>query len=204
MILVIDNYDSFTFNLVQYIRRMEKEAVVIRNDQITLEKIEEMKPESILLSPGPGNPDSTGICLDVVKEFHQEIPILGVCLGQQIIAQAFGGVVKKALQPMHGKTSTITHDQRGVFKHLPSPLKAARYHSLVVDEASLPTCFKITARSEDGEIMAIRHKKFNVEGVQFHPEAILTEYGFEMLQNFFEQSKGETKSHETKTTSLVI
>lgn len=190
MILVIDNYDSFTFNLVQYIKKIGEEVVVIRNDQITLEGIEEMKPDHILLSPGPGNPDTAGICLDVVKRFYQEIPILGVCLGHQVITQAFGGMVKKAKKPMHGKISLITHDKAHIFRDLASPLQVARYHSLVVDETTFPQCLEITARTEDGEIMALRHKQYKVEAVQFHPEAILTEKGLEMLQNFF---------HETQT-----
>lgn len=185
MILVIDNYDSFTFNLVQYLRKLGEEVLVKRNDQVSLATITALNPDYILLSPGPGNPNTAGICLEVVKEFHQSIPILGVCLGQQIIAQAFGGQVKKASQPMHGKTSKITHDQNGVFRGLPSSLQVARYHSLVVDEATLPSCLEITARTEDGEIMAIRHTQYNVEAVQFHPEAILTEYGLDMLRNFF-------------------
>lgn len=195
MILVIDNYDSFTFNIVQYIYKMGEEVTVFRNDQITLEKINEMNPDYILLSPGPGDPDSAGICLDVVRGFHGRIPILGVCLGHQTISQSFGGHVKKALKPMHGKTSKISHDQNGVFRNLPEQLIVARYHSLIVDEATLPPCLEISARSEDGEIMAIRHKEFAVEGVQFHPEAILTEYGFEMLENFFIKTKDENKKY---------
>lgn len=185
MILVIDNYDSFTFNLVQYIKKIGKDVVVIRNDQVSLGRIKEMKPDYILISPGPGNPDHAGICLDIVKNFYKEIPILGVCLGQQIIAQAFGGIIKKAMKPMHGKVSLITHDQKCIFQSIPSPLQVARYHSLVVDESTFPKCLEISARSENGEIMAIRHKQFKVEGVQFHPEAILTENGIKMLQNFF-------------------
>lgn len=203
MILVIDNYDSFTFNLVQYIRGMGKEVVVIRNNHLSIQTIEELNPESILLSPGPGNPDSAGICLEVVKAYYQKIPILGVCLGQQIIAQAFGGVVKKAIKPMHGKTSEIRHDENGVFFDLPTPLQVARYHSLVVDEKRLPSCLDITAKSEDGEIMGIRHKDYPVEGVQFHPEAILTEYGYEMLENFFEKAKGY-RNYESKRASLIV
>ena len=186
LILVIDNYDSFTFNLVQYIQEIGEEVVVLRNDQVSLEDIREMKPDYILISPGPGNPDTAGICLDVVKTFYQEIPILGVCLGQQIIAQAFGGLVRKATQPMHGKTSDINHDQRQIFKDIPSPFQVTRYHSLVVDESTFPDCLEISAKSDDGEIMAIRHKNYKVEAVQFHPEAILTENGLQMVRNFFQ------------------
>ncbi|MFF2445658.1 anthranilate synthase component II [Neobacillus sp. NPDC058068] len=190
MILVIDNYDSFTFNLVQYIRKIGEEVVVIRNDQISLDDLEEMQPDSILLSPGPGNPDSAGICLDVVKTYYQKVPILGVCLGQQIIAQAFGGTVIKALKPMHGKISLIRHDQNAIFRDIPSPLQVTRYHSLIVDEMTLPPCLEISARSEDGEIMAIRLKHYTVEGVQFHPESIMTKNGLQMLENFFTKIKG--------------
>lgn len=189
MILVIDNYDSFTFNLVQYIRTIGEEVVVRRNDQLTIKDIEELQPDYILLSPGPGNPDTSGLCIDIVKRFYQEIPILGVCLGQQIIAQVFGGTVRKALKPMHGKISMITNDQKGVFQEIPSPLKVTRYHSLIVEEASLPSCLEVSARSEDGEIMALRHKQFKVEGVQFHPESIMTEYGLQMLKNFFKKDE---------------
>jgi para-aminobenzoate synthetase component 2 len=186
LILVIDNYDSFTFNLVQYIQEIGEEVDVLRNDEISIEDIREKKPDFILLSPGPGNPDSAGICLDVVKTFYQEIPILGVCLGQQIIAQAFGGLVRKATQPMHGKTSDISHDQKQIFKDIPSPFQVTRYHSLVVDESTFPECLEISAKSDDGEIMAIRHKNYKVEAVQFHPEAILTENGLQMVRNFFQ------------------
>lgn len=185
MILVIDNYDSFTFNLVQYIKNIGEEVVVIRNDRVSLEDISTMKPDSILISPGPGNPDSAGVCLDVVKRFYSEIPILGVCLGHQIIAQAFGGIVKKSAKPMHGKISLISHDESNLFSDIPSPVQVTRYHSLVVDEATLPSCLTISAKSLDGEIMAIRHKQYKVEGVQFHPEAILTENGQQMISNFF-------------------
>lgn len=186
LILVIDNYDSFTFNLVQYIQEIGEEVDVLRNDEISIEDIREKKPDFILLSPGPGNPDSAGICLDVVKTFYQEIPILGVCLGQQIIAQVFGGLVRKATQPMHGKTSDINHDQKQIFKDIPSPFQVTRYHSLVVDESTFPECLEISAKSDDGEIMAIRHKNYKVEAVQFHPEAILTENGLQMVRNFFQ------------------
>ncbi len=186
LILVIDNYDSFTFNLVQYIQEIGEEVEVLRNDEVSLQDIREKKPDYILLSPGPGNPDTAGICLDVVKAFYQEIPILGVCLGQQIIAQAFGGLVRKATQPMHGKTSFINHDQKQIFKDIPSPFQVTRYHSLVVDESTFPDCLEISAKSDDGEIMAIRHKNYKMEAVQFHPEAILTENGLKMVRNFFQ------------------
>ena len=192
MILVIDNYDSFTFNLVQYIQSVGEEVVVVRNDEVTLEDIRKMQPDSILLSPGPGNPDTAGICLDVVKEFHQEIPLLGVCLGHQIIAQAFGGKVHKAIQPMHGKVDLIIHDGKQLFNEIPSPAPVTRYHSLIVEEASLPSTIKVSAKTENGEIMAIRHNHYPVEGVQFHPEAILTENGLKMIQNFFTKTQRTT------------
>jgi para-aminobenzoate synthetase component II len=195
LILVIDNFDSFTFNLVQYVQEIGEEVIVLRNNQVSLKEITDMNPDYILISPGPGNPDTAGICLDVVKNFYQEIPILGVCLGHQIIAQAFGGIVKKAAKPMHGKTSLIDHDQNEIFQEIPSPLPVTRYHSLVVDESTFPNCLEISARTADGEIMAIRHKKFKVEGVQFHPESILTESGMRMVCNFF-------KNHTYKGTQL--
>lgn len=184
LILVIDNYDSFTFNLVQYIQSVDEEVHVVRNNEVTLKDIKEMQPNSILLSPGPGNPDTAGICLDVVKEFHQEIPILGVCLGHQIIAQAFGGKVHKANMPMHGKVDLIHHDGKQIFQDIPSPARVTRYHSLIVDEGTMPTCLQVSAKTENGEIMAIRHIDYPIEGVQFHPEAILTENGLQMIQNF--------------------
>jgi len=187
MILVIDNYDSFTFNIVQYLQELGEELRIARNDELTVEQIRKMKAHSILLSPGPGNPDSAGVCLDVVRELHQEIPILGVCLGQQTIAQSFGAIVTKAAEPMHGKVSSITHDGKGVFQSLPSPLKVARYHSLIVDE--LPDCLTVTATTQSGEVMGIRHKTYPVEAVQFHPEAILTEHGMDMFRNFFQEVK---------------
>lgn len=206
MILLIDNYDSFTFNLVQYLRELGEQVIVKRNNQISLVEIEDMQPSHILLSPGPGNPDAAGNCLDIVTTFHRHIPILGVCLGQQIIAQAFGGNVKKALQPMHGKTGMIDHDQKGLFKDLPIPLQVARYHSLIVDEESLPSCLEVSARTKDGEIMGIRHRELQVEGVQFHPEAILTEKGLEMLANFFltQQKTQKEESNETTRPALIL
>lgn len=184
LILIIDNYDSFTFNLVQYIKQIGQEVVVLRNDEISIETIKQMNPTHLLISPGPGNPDSSGICLEVVQEFYRDIPVLGVCLGHQIIAQAFGGVVKKASQPMHGKVSNISHDQKGIFKDLQSHISVTRYHSLIVD-SPLPSCLEVSATTEEGEIMALRHKQYKVEGVQFHPESILTDSGLLMMMNFF-------------------
>lgn len=185
MILLIDNYDSFTYNIVQYIQQLGHKVEVRRHDHISIEEIAIMAPDFILLSPGPGNPDKAGICLEIVNAFHQTVPILGICLGHQVIAQSFGGFVKKAAQPMHGKVSSIHHDGQGIFCGLPSPFSVARYHSLIVDKASLPACLDISATSTDGQIMAIRHRFYPVEGVQFHPEAILTEHGLQLLENFF-------------------
>ncbi|MDH5162650.1 anthranilate synthase component II [Heyndrickxia oleronia] len=189
MILVIDNYDSFTYNLVQYIRQIGIEVKIVRNNQIAIAEIEQLNPEFILLSPGPGNPDHAGICIEVVKHFFNKIPILGVCLGHQVIAQAFGGKIIKAKRPMHGKTSFITHDGKSIFAGLENSFKVTRYHSLIVEEKSLSQDLDITAKSEDGEIMGIRHRQYKVEGIQFHPEAILTENGLKMIQNFFQPNK---------------
>ena len=189
MILLIDNYDSFTFNLVQYTKMLGNEVVVIRNDQASIFDIKKLKPSHIILSPGPGHPDSSGISLDVVKNFHKEIPILGVCLGHQIIASAFGGTIKNGLRPMHGKVTKINHMNSGVFHQLPSPLQVTRYHSLVVDALTLPPCLEVTAKSEDGEIMGIRHTQHHVEGVQFHPESLLTEKGLQIIENFLVKEK---------------
>ena len=185
MILVIDNYDSFTYNLVQFLGELGQTVEVRRHDAITLDEIAAMQPAQIVISPGPGTPDDAGISVDLIKRFHQDIPILGVCLGHQAIGQAFGGEVVRAGQLMHGKTSPVEHNGRGMFHNLPSPLTATRYHSLIVAEP-LPDCLEITARGKDAEIMAMRHKEYPVVGVQFHPESILTEYGHEMLQNFLE------------------
>ncbi|WDF05417.1 aminodeoxychorismate/anthranilate synthase component II [Shouchella hunanensis] len=191
MILMIDNYDSFTYNLVQYLGEMGEELVVRRNDKIEIEEIETvLKPEMIMISPGPCTPNEAGISLDVIRTFSGRIPILGVCLGHQAIAQAFGGVVKKADQFMHGKTSYIQHDKRTLFKELHQPLRVTRYHSLIVERETLPSCFDISAETASGEIMAIRHKEYALEGVQFHPEAILTSEGKRMLRQFVETYKG--------------
>lgn len=184
MILVIDNYDSFTYNLVQYLGELGAKIQVRRNDQATLEEIEHLAPERIVISPGPKTPSEAGICLELIKKFSGRTPILGVCLGHQAIGQAFGGKVVRAPKIMHGKTSPINHDGRTVFSQLPNPFPATRYHSLIVERDSLPACFEVSATSPDGLIMGLRHKKMKVEGVQFHPESILTEVGKQLLGNF--------------------
>ena len=189
MILMIDNYDSFTYNLVQYIGELNYNVVVARNDAITVEKIKHLKPSKIIISPGPCSPDQAGISLDIVNYFHQTIPILGVCLGHQTIAQAFGTKIVHARNVMHGKTSLIHHKQKGLFKNIPSPYTVMRYHSLVAQEESLADCFEITAWTEDengakDEIMGISHKDLPILGVQFHPESISTEFGCDLLGNF--------------------
>jgi para-aminobenzoate synthetase component II len=189
MILMVDNYDSFTFNLVQYLGELGEELCVHRNDQITLEEITQMKPDLIMISPGPCTPNEAGISVPIVEHFSGKIPILGVCLGHQSIAQAFGGKVIRAERVMHGKTSPVFHDGKTLFKGLPSPFQATRYHSLMVEKASLPACLEVSAWTEEGEIMGIRHKDLLVEGLQFHPEAILTEHGKELLRNFIELGK---------------
>jgi anthranilate synthase component 2 len=184
MLLMIDNYDSFTYNLVQYLGELGCEVVVRRNDETTLDEIATMKPERIVISPGPCTPNEAGISVPLIEAFAGKMPILGVCLGHQSIGQAFGGKIVRARTVMHGKNSAITHRNEGVFHDLPSPLSATRYHSLVIERDSLPDCLEITALSDDGEIMGVRHKSLAVEGVQFHPEAILTEHGHAMLGNF--------------------
>ncbi len=186
MILVIDNYDSFTYNLVQYLGELGAEIQVRRNDQVTLEEIERMAPGRIVLSPGPKTPNEAGICLDLIKEFSSRTPILGVCLGHQAIGQAFGGKVVRAPVIMHGKTSLVRHDGKSLFAGLPNPFPATRYHSLIVERESLPEALEVTATSPDGLIMGLRHKEMKVEGVQFHPESVLTEPGKKLLANFLE------------------
>ncbi|MEC1717317.1 aminodeoxychorismate/anthranilate synthase component II [Schinkia azotoformans] len=186
MILMIDNYDSFTFNLVQYLGEMGQDLVVKRNDEISIKEIGEMNPDFLMISPGPCTPDDAGISLDAIRTFAGKIPIFGVCLGHQSIAQAFGGDVIRARNLMHGKTSDIYHDGKTVFAGLEQPFSAARYHSLIVKKETLPACFEISAWTKDDEIMAIRHKELPIEGVQFHPESIITSHGKDMLRNFIE------------------
>lgn len=189
MILVIDNYDSFTYNLVQQLGEMGAQIEVYRNDQIRLDEIRRLRPDQILISPGPGTPDDSGISLDVIRELGQTIPILGVCLGNQCIGQAYGGVVTRASQLMHGKTSMIYHKGDALFTGVPSPFEATRYHSLIVEEDSLPDELTVTAFTEQGVIMGLRHQSYPVYGVQFHPESILTTYGPRILKNFLEMTE---------------
>ncbi|MED3657673.1 aminodeoxychorismate/anthranilate synthase component II [Bacillus velezensis] len=186
MILMIDNYDSFTYNLVQYLGELGEELIVRRNDEITIEQIEELAPDFLMISPGPCSPDEAGISLEAIKHFAGSVPIFGVCLGHQSIAQVFGGDVVRAERLMHGKTSEVMHDGQTIFKGLQNPLVATRYHSLIVKADTLPECFTVSAQTKEGEIMAIRHNELPVEGVQFHPESIMTSFGKEMLRNFIE------------------
>jgi len=188
MILLIDNYDSFVYNLYQYIGELGHTALVHRNDAITLEEIKNLNPSHIVISPGPRTPNDAGICLDLIRSSRGQIPILGICLGHQAIGQAFGGEIIRANNPMHGKTSLIKHSQSGVFKGVKSPFSATRYHSLIVKRSSLPACLEVTAETEEGEIMGLKHKEYPIEGLQFHPEAILTQYGKDLLNNFIKTS----------------
>jgi len=184
MLLVIDNYDSFTYNLVQYLGELGADVEVYRNDRITVAEIRDLAPSHIVISPGPCTPNEAGISVPVVRELGGEIPVLGVCLGHQSIAQAFGGRIVRAATLMHGKTSMIHHDGRGIFSGLANPFEATRYHSLVAERVSLPDCLEVTAHSDDGEIMGLRHRSLAIEGVQFHPESILTAVGKDLLRNF--------------------
>lgn len=186
MILMIDNYDSFTFNLVQYLGELGQKIKVFRNDKITLKAIEKLKPDYIVVSPGPCTPKEAGISISVIKHFAGKIPILGVCLGHQSISQAFGGRVVRAKKVMHGKTSEIYHDKKTIFKNIKNPFTATRYHSLIVPKTGLPSCLEVSAWTKNGEIMGIRHKEYIVEGVQFHPESVLTKEGKNILKNFID------------------
>lgn len=200
MILMIDNYDSFTYNIVQYFYDLGQEVLVKRNDEITIEDIKNMEGiDAIVISPGPCTPTEAGISVDVIKNFKGIYPILGVCLGHQSIGQAFGAKIVKAKCLMHGKTSKIYHNGKGLFEGIPNPFNAVRYHSLVIDESTLPEDIEITARSDDGEIMAIEHKKYSIWGVQFHPESILTEYGHKLLENFLKMGKKEAAKENLTT-----
>ena len=189
MILVIDNYDSFTYNLVQYLGELGAKPEVIRNDAVDAAGVAAMRPGGIVISPGPGTPDDAGVSLDVIRGLGSSVPILGVCLGHQAIGQAFGATVTRARRQMHGKTSAIEHDGRGVFRGVPSPFNATRYHSLAVVADTVPADLEISARADDGEVMGLRHRRWPVEGVQFHPESILTEHGKILLANFLTRTQ---------------
>jgi para-aminobenzoate synthetase component II len=183
-VVVVDNYDSFTYNLVQYVASLGANCRVLLNDRTSVSEIRELGPQGVLLSPGPGTPDDAGVTLAVIRELSAEIPLFGVCLGHQSIGQAFGGTVVRAPRLMHGKTSPIEHDGRSIFSGVPSPFAATRYHSLIVDPASLPACLEVSARTTEGEIMGLRHRTLAVEGVQFHPESVLTEHGLSLIANW--------------------
>lgn len=186
---MIDNYDSFVYNLVRYLEELQEQVVVCRNDKLTLEDIERMQPEGIIISPGPKAPEQSGICIDVIRQFSGRIPILGICLGHQGIGYAFGAKIVKGREPVHGKVFDVYHNNAGVFRGIKNPVKVTRYHSLIIERDSLPECLEVTSETDDGIIMGIRHREFLVEGVQFHPEAELTECGHEMLKNFLEEAK---------------
>ncbi|WP_100012722.1 anthranilate synthase component II [Lentibacillus sediminis] len=188
MIVIIDNYDSFTYNLLQYYKQITSDVCVYKNDEVTVQQIERIHPHLIVLSPGPGTPEETGISRNIIEAFHQQTPIFGVCLGLQLIVEFFGGSIVKGPQPMHGKVTKVAHDQLGVFAQVPSPAYVTRYHSLIADSNTLPAQLEISSLDDKGTIMGIRHKKHPVEGVQFHPESILTEHGFQMIQNSYEQA----------------
>ena len=189
MLLMIDNYDSFTYNLVQYLAEIGQEVEVVRNDKISIEEINKLNPRYIVISPGPCTPNEAGISLELIEAFKGKIPILGVCLGHQSIGQAFGGKIVHAQTIMHGKTSKISHNNKGVFRGIKNPFIATRYHSLVIEKQTLPNCFDITAWTDDNEIMGIKHKELAIEGVQFHPESIWSEHGHDLLKNFLDQNE---------------
>ena len=187
-VLIIDNYDSFVYILAQYLGELGHNPIVLRNDKLTTDGVSDLDPDTILISPGPGTPDDSGISMELIEEFKEKIPIFGVCLGLQCIGEFFGGNVIRAPAVMHGKTSLIKHDGKGVFKSLPNPFEATRYHSLIVDRGTLPDDLEVTAETDDGLIMGLRHKIFPIEGVQFHPESILTNVGYSLLENFFSRN----------------
>lgn len=189
MVLLIDNYDSFTYNLVHYFETLGADMKIVRNDAATAEELFAMSPKAVVISPGPSSPKNTGVCVDFIKKYAGKVPIFGVCLGMQSIGYAFGADIVLARRTMHGKTSMVTHDSTGVFRGMPNPIEVVRYHSLAVAENTLPKCLRVTARAEDGEVMGIRHTDFLVEGVQFHPESIMTFGGKRMLENFLLEAK---------------
>jgi len=202
MILMIDNYDSFTYNLVQYLGQLGEEVVVNRNDEITLDQIEEMRPGAIFLSPGPGSPERAGLTVDVIKRFHAAVPIMGICLGHQAIGHAFGADVVRADRLMHGKTSGIINDGKTIFRGLPSPFEAGRYHSLILRRESIPSCLEISAETAEGEVMGVRHHDYPVEGIQFHPESILTPNGKKIIKNFLDMGHNELEKSQECSLSL--
>jgi anthranilate synthase/aminodeoxychorismate synthase-like glutamine amidotransferase len=194
MILMIDNYDSFTFNIVQYLEQMGEAVEVFRNDKITVDRIHTLNPQVIFLSPGPGAPREAGVTVDVVRKFHQTIPIMGICLGHQSIGYAFGGEIVRAGRIMHGKVSPVHHDGKTIFAGLPDPFTAGRYHSLVVRPETLPSCLEVSAQTAEGEIMGLRHREYPVEGIQFHPESVLTPQGKRILRNFLKTTGRKERS----------
>lgn len=198
MILMIDNYDSFTYNLVDYLKQLGAEVVVVRNDKISIAEIENLAPEVIVISPGPGRPKQAGISMKVIKNFQGQIPILGICLGHQTIAEVFNGQIIKAPKPLHGKVEAINHYDRGVFKGLANPLQITRYHSLIVAKDNFPSVLEITAETKAGEIMGLKHQQYLIEGVQFHPEALLTAQGQQLLANFIARARGEVSARKNR------
>ncbi|MBU8877995.1 aminodeoxychorismate/anthranilate synthase component II [Bacillus sp. FJAT-29790] len=203
MILLIDNYDSFTYNLYQYFGELGKEIVVARNDQITIEEIEKLKPEAIVLSPGPGRPEQAGLCIDVINSFYDRVPILGICLGHQAIGYAFGAIIKKAKNIMHGKVSKLKHNGSHLFQYMPQPIDVMRYHSLIIQSGTLPETFQVLARSmDDDEIMAIKHEHYPLFGLQFHPESVGTAQGKPILENFLHEIE-RGKNNESHSATIV-
>ena len=189
MLLVIDNYDSFVYNLSRYFIQLGQQVCVLRNDEVTLNDIKAMRPNGLVLSPGPCSPDEAGVCVPAIKEFGHSLPILGICLGHQAIGQAFGGKIEKARYPTHGKARYVTHDQQGIYENIKNPFKVARYHSLIISKETIPDCLKITGVSDEGEIMSVQHNDLPIYGLQYHPESVLTEHGYDLLMNFMNLTK---------------